>query len=330
MKILHATDIVVSIEVGDLEKEPERSPAQREPAPDLEVETVIRREAFFVARSQDRPDGHRTVGVLHRLGLDVRRGPAGVILPRQGELPAIAPTIVRDEIERVRLVAAARHALAVDHVRRPGERVAGPPGPGAAAIPGERQLDAAGAGARRVDAHAIRLDLREDDHRVEQVLVTRAQAGHPLGIGAEPEAQAAAEGVIEVERLDLGVLRRVDIAHTVLDLDVLWPLGLIVVSPPQAEGAARPDGVDQVDARAHLALRREGLPVPAGAELNREPERPHAPAHVGAELGARGPQPQPPVGDHGKTAREDRVDGGGVTRVVVLRLDPLRGEAPLK
>src|SRR2546428_13212219 len=68
--LLHATAIVVSIEVGDREKEPERSPAQRKPAPDLEVETVIRREAFFVARSQDRSEGPRAVGVLHRLGLD--------------------------------------------------------------------------------------------------------------------------------------------------------------------------------------------------------------------------------------------------------------------
>src|SRR5947208_7273358 len=112
-------------------------------------------------------------------------------------------------------------------------------------------------------------------------------------------------------------------------MDFLRSLGLVEQAPSEAKRAARPQCPDRVEARADLVLHREGLPVPAGAELPGERRgQPESIAHERAELGTQGSKRRAPIRRDGETAGEQWIDGHDMTAVVLSRFDTPGFEAP--
>src|SRR2546426_2938384 len=331
LKVVDTADVVVAVEVGHVQVERERAAAEPEAPRHFQVEPVVRRVAEAIARPEDRPDGERAVRVLHLLRPDIGRGPAGVIAPRETDLPGFAAPVVEADVEGVPLVPAARHPRALDLILGRGERVGCPPAQRAPSIAAQLDLDPARTGALGSDPHPVPLGLREKLERVEQVLVAWAQVGHVLDVGGHAQPCAVREEMLEIDLPVLGTLRGKKVRHAVFDLQLVDPLRLMEASPPGAEERALSQGPDEVGARAGLGLAGQGLPITPHADFERQRRQNPEPAgDVGADLRPRGVEDQVPIGHGNSGGAGERIGPLHVAAVDVLRFEPPGVEPPLQ
>ncbi len=132
------------------------------------------------------------------------------------------------------LVPAARHLDAVKPVPGVGPGETRPPGQfGALGDDGDlRTADPRGS---RRDLDAVRTDLRQHGHRIEQVLEARARVALELAEPLGTQREAVLQAVIDAEDEMIRFLRLGKCGQAILDLEFVHLVGLVEPAPVRPE-----------------------------------------------------------------------------------------------